>query len=100
MSYSLKLIVGVVLTYTLIILMFGFLGQAQLEEISYTTTISDTSINDSEDISIGDILLTFPSFIQGLVFTISGLPTWLGFLFGFLGPFLIIIGIFGYLRGI
>ena len=96
MSLSLKVVLGVFIFFLALFTFLGFLGQAQLEELTFTQTLSDISVNSSSDIGITDL----PSFLDGLIFSIDGLPFWLSFLLGLIPSVMLALGVIWLIRGV
>lgn len=94
-------IVAPIIFYTIVGLMLGFVGQETLlnKEIQETIGSIDTSQSVGNLSSVDGIsLLDAPSFIDGLVFSVGGLPAWANTLMG-IPVFILIISLIILIRG-
>ena len=96
MGFSLKLLIGVTVFYLVLAIVLGLIGQSELEQINYASSVDDINISSNDNIGLSSL----PSFFAGLSFTISSLPGWLATILGIMGPLLIFLGIAGYIRGL
>jgi len=100
-----KLIIVPVIFYVLLAIVFGFLGESGLSgsndgstsgDYDISEDISDNiDINSSSDIGVTDL----PGFLDGVIFTVSGLPWWLNSIL-VLPVISMILGIIFLIRGI
>lgn len=99
MSSASKLIIGPIIYYVLLFIVYSFIGldiqSTGIEDANYTINESIGDINLTGEIG----LLETPGFIRSISFTFESLPLWAHLLFEVMPGIFMILGIYFAIRG-